>query len=128
MQASQRILMLQGYRCSYYGCAYSWRWNLWIHQDWLHPLSYCWCLCWNLGEDTLTSMVMTISLQLQYLVGGYRMQNKLSYGVELALLASVILAGASIPRAIRGGKPLPTGLSALALFGLYTYGSAYLKK
>jgi uncharacterized membrane protein (UPF0136 family) len=53
------------------------------------------------------------------------MQKKESYGVELALLASLILAGSSIPRAIKTQKPLPIGLSALALYGLYTFGTAY---
>ena len=61
----------------------------------------------------------------QYLVGGYRIQNRQTYGVELALLASIILAGSSIPRALRSQKPLPSGLSLLALYGLYTFGNAY---
>ncbi|MCJ1285842.1 hypothetical protein MMC26_005184 [Xylographa opegraphella] len=61
----------------------------------------------------------------QYGLGGYRIQQRQSYGVELALLASVILAGSSIPRAIRSQKPLPAGLSMLALFGLWTFGNAY---
>merc|ERR1712098_55616 len=46
----------------------------------------------------------------------------------LYLLASIVLAGSSIPRALRSQKPLPTGLSLLALYGLYTYGSAYRAK
>lgn len=45
-----------------------------------------------------------------------------NYGQEVALLASLILAGSSIPRAIRSGKPLPVGLSVLATFGLVTFG------
>lgn len=53
------------------------------------------------------------------------MQNNQPYGVELALLASIVLAGSSIPRAIRLQKPLPMGLSVLALYGLYTYGMVY---
>ena len=53
------------------------------------------------------------------------MRNRQSYGTELALLASIILAGSSIPRALRSQKPLPTGLSALALYGLWTFGNAY---
>lgn len=61
----------------------------------------------------------------KYLIGGYRIQNRLSYGNELALLASVILAGSSIPRAMRSQKPLPTGLSVLATYGLYTFGKAW---
>ena len=53
------------------------------------------------------------------------MQARRSYGVELALLASVVLAGSSIPRAIRTQKPLPMGLSALALLGLFQFGGAW---
>lgn len=60
----------------------------------------------------------------QYGLGGLRMRNRQPYGVEIALLASVVLAGSSVPRAIRSQKPLPIGLSALALFGLYSYGMA----
>jgi uncharacterized membrane protein (UPF0136 family) len=62
---------------------------------------------------------------LQYIFGGLRIQNRSAYGVELALLASIILAGSSIPRAIKSGKPLPIALSILASFGLYTFGTAF---
>ena len=62
---------------------------------------------------------------LQYALGGYRIQNKQPYGVELALLASLVLVGSSLPRAIKTQKPLPIGLSALAAFGLYNFGMAY---
>ena len=62
-----------------------------------------------------------------YLIGGYRLQNRASYGVESALLASVVLAGSSIPRAIKGGfKPLPTGLSVLATVGLLAFGNGWM--
>lgn len=56
------------------------------------------------------------------------MRNRQPYGIELALAASILLAGSSIPRAIRSQKPLPTGLSVLALFGLYTFGNLYRTK
>jgi uncharacterized membrane protein (UPF0136 family) len=59
------------------------------------------------------------------MLGGTRIKNGTGYGVELALLASVILAGSSIPRAIKTGKPLPIGLSILATFGLWTFGTAW---
>ena len=62
---------------------------------------------------------------IQYMLGGYRINNRAPYGVELALLASIVLAGSSIPRAIKSGKPLPIGLSILATFGLWTFGNAY---
>lgn len=60
-----------------------------------------------------------------YALGAYRIQNRQPYGVELALLASVVLAGSSIPRAMKSGKPLPIGLSLLASYGLFTFGMAF---
>jgi len=74
---------------------------------------------------SIPSIVAGLTVGTLYLLGGYRIQNKQSYGVELALLASVVLAGSSIPRAIKTQKPLPSGLSLLALYGLYTFGNAY---
>lgn len=64
----------------------------------------------------------------QYLIGGYRVQKRQPYGIELALLASILLAGSSIPRAIKSGKPLPAGLSVLAATGLFIYGRAFMAK
>jgi len=63
-----------------------------------------------------------------YGLGGMRIANRQPYGVELGLLASVILAGSSIPRAIRSQKPLPIGLSLLATFGLYSFGMAFSRR
>lgn len=53
------------------------------------------------------------------------MQRRQPYGIELALLASVVLAGSSVPRAIRSGKPLPVGLSLLATFGIWRFGTLW---
>lgn len=58
-------------------------------------------------------------------LGGYRIQNRQPYGVELSLVASVILAGSSVPRAIRLGKPVPIMLSVLSTLGLLTFGNAF---
>ncbi|KAM7196109.1 Transmembrane proteins 14C domain containing protein [Naviculisporaceae sp. PSN 640] len=62
---------------------------------------------------------------LLYALGGYRIQNGETYGVELSLLASVVLGGSSIPRAIRSQKPVPVLLSVLATYGLWTFGNAF---
>ncbi|KAH8814998.1 transmembrane proteins 14C-domain-containing protein [Xylogone sp. PMI_703] len=77
---------------------------------------------------SVPSIAAGVTVGALYLLGGYRIQNRQPYGVELALLASVVLAGSSIPRAIRLQKPIPTGLSILALYGLYTFGNAYRLK
>lgn len=61
----------------------------------------------------------------QYILGGLRIRSRAQYGVELALLASIILAGSSIPRALKTQKPLPAGLSVLALYGLWAFGTAF---
>jgi uncharacterized membrane protein (UPF0136 family) len=58
-------------------------------------------------------------------LGGYRIQNNQPYGIELSLLASVVLGGASIPRAIRLQKPVPIMLSILATAGMLTFGDAF---
>ncbi|GAB7364447.1 hypothetical protein MBLNU230_g4988t1 [Neophaeotheca triangularis] len=71
---------------------------------------------------SVPSVIAGCSVGALYALGGYRMQNRQSYGLELALLASVVLAGSSVPRALRSRKPLPMGLSALAVFGLFKFG------
>ena len=71
-----------------------------------------------LGAQTLT---------VPDLLGGYRIQNRQPYGVELSLLASVVLGGSAFPRAIRSRKPVPILLSVLSAFGLFTFGNAFRK-
>ena len=61
-------------------------------------------------------------------LGGYRIQKSQSFGVETSFFASVVLGGAAIPRAIRLKKPVPMGLSALAVLGLLTFGTAYVNR
>jgi len=58
------------------------------------------------------------------ILSSYLIANRQPYGVEIGLLASLVLAGSSIPRAMKSGKPLPMGLSALATFGLISFGMA----
>ncbi|KAK4550124.1 hypothetical protein LTR36_003091 [Oleoguttula mirabilis] len=77
---------------------------------------------------SIPSIAAGCSVGLLYALGGYRIQNRQPYGIELALLASVVLAGSSIPRAIKTQKPLPAGLGVLALFGLYNFGMAFANK
>ena len=61
-------------------------------------------------------------------LGGYQIQNGKPYGIELSLLASVVLGGSAIPRAIRLRKPVPILLSLLATFGLVTFGDAFRRR
>ncbi|KAF2164216.1 hypothetical protein M409DRAFT_25558 [Zasmidium cellare ATCC 36951] len=78
---------------------------------------------------SIPSLAAGCTVGALYLLGGYRIQNRATYGVELALLASVVLAGSSIPRAIKTGfKPLPTGLSVLASIGLVQFGLAFANR
>jgi len=77
---------------------------------------------------SIPSITAGVTVGVLYGLGAYRIQTKQSYGIELALLASIVLAGSSIPRAIKTQKPLPIGLSVLAIYGLLTYGNAYRLK
>ncbi|KAK3208422.1 hypothetical protein GRF29_77g687652, partial [Pseudopithomyces chartarum] len=74
---------------------------------------------------SIPSVVAGVTVGTLYILGGLRVRNAQPYGVELGLLASIVLAGSSIPRALRSQKPLPIGLSLLAVFGLYAFGSAW---
>jgi uncharacterized membrane protein (UPF0136 family) len=71
------------------------------------------------------SIIAGCAVGLLYGLGGYQIQNQQPYGVELSLLASAVLGGASIPRAIRLRKPVPIALSVLATVGLATFGDAW---
>ncbi|KAF7504357.1 hypothetical protein GJ744_002414 [Endocarpon pusillum] len=75
---------------------------------------------------SVPSIAAGLTVGALYGLGGYRIQTRQPYGIELALLASVVLAGSSIPRAIKTGKPLPIGLSVLATTGLFIYGKGWL--
>ncbi|KAK2022396.1 transmembrane protein 14C [Colletotrichum somersetense] len=74
---------------------------------------------------SVPSIVAGVSVGLLYALGGYRIQNNEPYGVELSLLASAVLGGSSVPRALRLRKPVPILLSVLSLFGLYTFGNEF---
>jgi uncharacterized membrane protein (UPF0136 family) len=94
--------------------------------------AYILCALVSLGGVTgyvrtgsVPSITAGLTVGALYGLGGYRIQNKQPYGVELALAASVLLAGSSLPRAIKTGKPLPAGLSVLAAYGLWVFGSAW---
>jgi len=76
---------------------------------------------------SVPSITAGLAVGILYGLGGYRISRRQPYGIELALLASILLAGSSIPRAIKTGKPLPAGLGALAVTGLVVYGRAFLK-
>jgi len=78
--------------------------------------------------SSVPSIVAGCSVGALYALGGYRINTRQTYGVELSLLASLVLAGSSVPRAARSRKMLPVGLSVLALFGLWRFGGAYLRK
>ncbi|KAF9879211.1 upf0136 domain protein [Colletotrichum karsti] len=74
---------------------------------------------------SVPSIVAGCAVGLLYGLGGYRIQNNEPYGVELSLLASAVLGGSAIPRAIRLRKPVPILLSVLSVFGLFTFGKEF---
>ncbi|KAI1465795.1 TMEM14-domain-containing protein [Daldinia caldariorum] len=76
---------------------------------------------------SLPSVIAGWTVGILYGLGGYRLQSRQPFGIELALLASAILGGSSIPRALRSGKPVPTVLSFISIFGLLAFGNAFRK-
>ncbi|KAJ4345505.1 uncharacterized protein N0V89_011637 [Didymosphaeria variabile] len=74
---------------------------------------------------SVPSVAAGVSVGTLYILGALRIRNAQPYGVELGLLASIVLAGSSFPRALKTQKPLPIGLSLLAAYGLWAFGSAW---
>ncbi|CAO3607649.1 unnamed protein product [Cunninghamella blakesleeana] len=73
---------------------------------------------------SLPSLVAGVGVGSLYGVAGYLIKENADYGHEVAVGASVILAGASVPRAIRTKKPVPAALAIASL----TAGGYYIKK
>ncbi|KXX74970.1 Transmembrane protein 14 [Madurella mycetomatis] len=71
------------------------------------------------------SLIAGTAVGLLYGLGGYRISNNEPYGVELSLLASLVLGGSAFPRAFRLRKPVPILLSMFAAYGLLTFGDAF---
>ncbi|KAH6659927.1 transmembrane proteins 14C-domain-containing protein [Truncatella angustata] len=80
-----------------------------------------------LRTGSVPSVAAGWTVGLLYGLGGYRLQNSEPLGLELALLASVVLGGSSIPRALRLKKPVPVVLSLVSLFGAFIFGDAFRK-
>lgn len=74
---------------------------------------------------SIPSVAAGVTVGALYGLGGLRIRNRQPYGVEMALLASLVLAGSSVPRAIKTQKALPIGLSVVAAFGLYRFGTVW---
>lgn len=74
---------------------------------------------------SIPSVAAGLSVGALYMLSFARLRAGESYGEELGLLASTVLGGSSIPRAIMtGGKPVPMGLAALATYGVVVFGLA----
>ncbi|KAL1922266.1 uncharacterized protein VTP21DRAFT_9805 [Calcarisporiella thermophila] len=73
---------------------------------------------------SVPSLVAGVGVGLIYGVAGYIIQQNRDYGHETAIAASAILAGSSIPRAIKTRKPVPIMLGTASLLA----GAYYTKK
>ncbi|KAF8453491.1 transmembrane proteins 14C-domain-containing protein, partial [Terfezia claveryi] len=77
-------------------------------------------------SGSVPSFAAGVGVGALYTYSSQRIRDNQPYGVELALLASTVLAGSSVPRAIKTGKPLPQVLSVLAASSLVYYGIKYV--
>lgn len=77
---------------------------------------------------SLPSIIAGLSVGALYLLSFFRLRGGQAWGEEIGLLASIVLAGSSIPRAIKLRKPVPVALSVVALYGLVVFGGAVRKR
>ncbi|PYI06316.1 hypothetical protein BO78DRAFT_397268 [Aspergillus sclerotiicarbonarius CBS 121057] len=73
---------------------------------------------------SLPSIIAGLSVGSLYLLSYLRLRNNQPYGVEIALFASLVLGGSSIPRAIKTRKTVPCVLSVVALVGMLVFGAS----
>ncbi|KAJ6000655.1 transmembrane 14C domain protein [Penicillium waksmanii] len=77
---------------------------------------------------SIPSIAAGLSVGAIYLFSFFRLRAGEAWGEELGLLASAVLGGSSIPRAIKTGKVVPAGLSVLATYGAIVFALAYREK
>jgi len=73
-------------------------------------------------SGSIPSVAAGLTVGALYAFAGLRIRAGQAYGNETAVLASLVLGGSSVPRALRSGKGLPIGLSLMAAYGLVFYG------
>ncbi|KAI9931823.1 hypothetical protein MW887_010407 [Aspergillus wentii] len=77
---------------------------------------------------SIPSIAAGLSVGALYLLSFNRLRNSQTYGEEIGLVASAVLGGSSIPRAIKTKKAVPIGLSLVATYGLLVFGLAFREK
>ncbi|VVT58512.1 uncharacterized protein SAPINGB_P006246 [Magnusiomyces paraingens] len=76
-------------------------------------------------RKSLPSLIGGVSTGIVFGAAGILLKRNADWGLELALLGSLLLGGASLPRAIKLQKPVPIGLSVLAGVNLVYYSKKY---
>ncbi|KAK9472487.1 uncharacterized protein V1510DRAFT_403105 [Dipodascopsis tothii] len=77
-------------------------------------------------KGSVPSMVAGAGIGSLYLGAGYLLKQNKDYGIELAAVTSLILAGAGIKRTLKTkGAPVPIMLAVLGLSGSAYYGKKY---
>ncbi|PGH17913.1 hypothetical protein AJ79_00812 [Helicocarpus griseus UAMH5409] len=94
----------------------------------LSILTSCGGIAGYARTGSIPSIAAGLSVGALYALSYYRLQNQQPFGEELGLIASTVLGGSSIPRAIKTKKPVPMGLGALATYGFIVFGLAYKSK
>ncbi|PWY72360.1 hypothetical protein BO70DRAFT_414088 [Aspergillus heteromorphus CBS 117.55] len=81
-----------------------------------------------LRTGSLPSIIAGVSVGALYLLSFLRLRAAQPYGDEIGLLASLILGGSSIPRAIKTRKLVPGVLSLVALYGILVFGGGVYRR
>lgn len=77
---------------------------------------------------SVPSIAAGLSIGTLYLAACVRLYNRQTYGEVLGLVASVVLGGSSIPRALKTQKTIPSVLSLASAYGAVVFGLALKAK
>ncbi|KAK9374765.1 transmembrane proteins 14C-domain-containing protein [Lipomyces chichibuensis] len=76
-------------------------------------------------RKSVPSLIGGVGVGILFGISGYLLKQNKEYGIHTALAASLLLIGASAPRAIRLRKAVPVGLTILGLTASAYYGKKY---
>ncbi|KAK9465913.1 transmembrane proteins 14C-domain-containing protein [Lipomyces arxii] len=76
-------------------------------------------------KKSIPSLAGGLATGIVFGVAGYLLKENKEYGIHTALLGSLLLIGASVPRAIKVKKPVPIGLSFVGLAAGTYYAQKY---
>ena len=77
------------------------------------------------GRST-PSLIAGLTFGCLFGLSSWLIKNNQDYGIELATVSSLLLAGAMVPKALKTKKPVPSVMGVLGCLSLAYYGKKWI--